>query len=77
MKAAVRKETGKDLVFFFVTPEQAAAGFTTSTFSFNLPSPPDATDGKKAALAQDYVDLLCAHPEFKPCVSFGQDNNLV
>ena len=26
------------------------------------------------ALAQRFVDLLCSHPEFKPCVSFGKDN---
>ena len=28
--------------------------------------------------AQKFVDLLCLHPTFmKPCVSFGQDNDLV
>merc|ERR1712088_888029 len=29
------------------------------------------------AIAQRFVDLICDHPEFKPCVSFGQDNGLV
>merc|ERR1712151_489692 len=61
----------------FVTPEQAAMGFTTSTFSFNLPAPPGATAEVTEGLAQRFVDLLCAHAEFKPCVSFGQDNGLV
>ena len=28
--------------------------------------------------AQKFVDLLCLHPTYmKPCVSFGQDNDLV
>merc|ERR1711879_1136908 len=26
---------------------------------------------------QKFVDLITAHPEFKPCVSFGQDNDLI
>lgn len=62
----------------FVSPEQAALGFTTSTFSFNLPPPENATAEVNAGLAQRYVDMLCAHKaHFKPCVSFGQDNGLV
>ncbi|EQC33198.1 hypothetical protein SDRG_09182 [Saprolegnia diclina VS20] len=62
----------------FVTPAQAAAGFTTSTFSFNLPPLPTATAEENIALAQRFVDLLTAHKNhFKPCVSFGQDNGLV
>ena len=92
--------------------------FTSSTFSFNLPSPPKATSkvpschnhlhlnylrtpmlmftSKSSKLcdflhsshhtlkqvneefAQKFVDLLCLHPTYmKPCVSFGQDNDLV
>ncbi|OQS02393.1 hypothetical protein THRCLA_05230 [Thraustotheca clavata] len=61
----------------FVTPEQAAAGFTTSTFSFNLPPLPHASAAENIALAQRFVDLLTAHKAFKPCVSFGQDNGMI
>jgi hypothetical protein len=62
----------------FVTPEQAARGFSSSTFSFNLPTPAGATPADAEALAQRFVDLLCVHDkQFKPCVSFGQDNGLV
>ena len=61
----------------FVTPEQAPVGFHTSTFSFNLPSFPNAGEGVNEALAQKFVDLLQVHDAFKPCVSFGQDNGLV
>jgi hypothetical protein len=68
---------GYDMPLAFVTPEQAQEGFTTSTFSFNLPSPSGASEEEKEALAQRFVDLLCEHKEFKPCVSFGQDNGLV
>merc|ERR1712080_781088 len=50
---------------------------TTSTFSFNLPRPAGASPAVTEALAQTFVDLLCAHPPFKPCVSFGQDNDLI
>merc|ERR1712183_670809 len=77
LRQSVLSTTGRDMPLAFVSPEQAAMGFTTSTFSFNLPSPPGATDEAKATLAQRFVDMLCAHPEFKPCVSFGQDNGLV
>lgn len=52
-------------------------GFTSSTFSFNLPPPNPPTTERNAALAQDFVDLIAAHrTHFKPCVSFGQDNGL-
>ena len=27
--------------------------------------------------AQKYVDLLTVHEEYKPCVSFGQNNGLI
>lgn len=68
---------GHEMSLAFVTPEQAAQGFTTSTFSFNLPALPGASDADNEALAQRYVDLLTVHKEIKPCVSFGQDNGLV
>merc|ERR1712232_651827 len=61
----------------FVRPEHAAMGFTAATFSFNLPSPKEATPEISESLAQQFVDRLCMHAEFKPCVSFGQDNGLV
>jgi len=62
----------------YVHPEHAALGFTSSTFSFNLPVPTGADEATKVALAQRFVDLLTEDAErFKPCVSFGQDNGLV
>jgi cysteine synthase A len=62
----------------YVHPDHAALGFTSSTFSFNLPAPTGAGEATKAALAQRFVDLLTEDAErFKPCVSFGQDNGLV
>lgn len=69
--------SGHEMSLAFVTPEQANMGFTTSTFSFNLPPVPGASDVDNEALAQKYVDILTEHPEIKPCVSFGQDNGLV
>lgn len=69
--------SGHVMELAFVSPDQAALGFTTSTFSFNLPSPTGATMEVNEALAQVFVDKLCSHKEFKPCVSFGQDNGLV
>jgi len=74
---AVRDVTGQDMPLAFVTPEQAATGFTTSTFSFNLPPIPGARDEVNEGIAQRFVDLVTAEPGFKPCVSFGQDNGLV
>jgi cystathionine beta-lyase/cystathionine gamma-synthase len=79
---------GYQMPLAFVTEENASHGFTSSTFSFNLPSvslvrtSSTATAEKEseenALLAQRFVDLLCEHSqEFKPCVSFGQDNGLV
>ncbi len=62
----------------FVPAATAAQGFTSSTFSFNLPPLPGAARAENEALAQRFVDLLAEHRElFKPCVSFGQDNGLV
>merc|ERR1711862_827000 len=55
---------------------EAEIGFTSSTFSFNLPSLPNGSQKDNEELAQKFVDLLCRHKEFKPCVSFGQDNSL-
>lgn len=81
LQQAVKEQTLHDMPLAFVRPEHAALGFTSSTFSFNLPAPEAATAEAAAllsqALAQRFVDLLCAHPQFKPCVSFGQDNDLV
>jgi len=77
LRQAVQLHTSHDMPLGFPTPQQASQGFTSSTFSFNLPPPQNATEEDKAGLAQRFVDLLCAHKEFKPCVSFGQDNGLV
>jgi len=78
LQAFVKEFSGADMSLAFVTPEQGAAGFTTSTFSFNLPPPEGASAEELAGLAQKFVDLVTAHVnEFKPCVSFGQDNGLV
>lgn len=68
---------GHNMELAFVTPENTAIGFTSSTFSFNLPPVPGGSSEDNAALAQRFVDLLTEHKEFKPCVSFGQDNGLV
>jgi cystathionine beta-lyase/cystathionine gamma-synthase len=77
---------GHPMPLAFVTEENAAIGFTSSTFSFNLPpvsahhpvSDPNHEAELNANLAQQFVDLLCVHSDvFKPCVSFGQDNGLV
>jgi len=73
----VLETTGIHMPLAFVSKEQAAKGFTSATFSFNLPSPQGATAEEKELLAQKFVDLLCVHKQFKPCVSFGQDNGLV
>lgn len=78
LRAAVKECcSGHDMSLNFVTPAQAAMGFTSSTYSFNLPPYPSGTEEDNAALAQDFTTLLEANPEFKPCVSFGQDNGLV
>ena len=74
---SVKKYCSDDMPLAFPTEEQAANGFSSSTFSFNLPPLPNASYDENEALAQKFVDLLCAHPQFKPCVSFGQDNGLV
>lgn len=74
---AVKDKSSKEMRLAFPTPEQANIGFSSSTFSFNLPPPANASDETCEKLAQQFVDLLCAHDEFKPCVSFGQDNGLV
>lgn len=69
--------TGEDMQLAFVSPELAASGFAAATFSFNLPGPKGSTARARELLAQRFVDHLCIHEEFKPCVSFGQDNGLV
>jgi len=76
--AAVKTHCGgHEMGLNFVTPAHAADGFTSSTYSFNLPPYPNGSQADNEALAQDFTTLLEAHPEFKPCVSFGQDNGLV
>lgn len=82
--AAVKSATGEEMPLAYISPEQVAAGgFTSSTFSFNLPAPVGATAEENAELAQRYVDLLTVDQGepggslFKACVSFGQDNGLV
>ena len=93
LQAAVKEHCGGEFMpLAFVTPQHAAEGFTSSTFSFNLPplpTPPGADADLQAAvaaanegLAQRFVTNLvgAAHghgAHFKPCVSFGQDNNQV
>jgi cystathionine beta-lyase/cystathionine gamma-synthase len=76
---AVRNHcNGYDMQLAFVTPESAAEGFSSSTFSFNLPAIAGLSEEANEALAQKFVDLLTADKDnFKPCVSFGQDNGLV
>lgn len=81
--AAVVSATGVKMPLAYISPEQASAGgFTSSTFSFNLPAPVGASREDNAGLAQRYVDMLTfdqGQPGsgFKACVSFGQDNGLV
>ena len=78
--ASVRTHTlGIEMELSFITPEQAASGYHTSTFSFNLPSPAGSSATECAGLAQHFVGALTtASPHlFKPCVSFGQDNATV
>jgi cystathionine beta-lyase/cystathionine gamma-synthase len=78
LREAVRLHcNGYDMPLAFVTPAQATIGFTSMTFSFNLPPVAEDSDELNAGLAQRFVDLLTQHREFKPCVSFGQDNGLV
>lgn len=77
LQQTVLEATGHDMALAFVTPEQAAVGFTSSSFSFNLPAPEGANDEVREGLAQRFVDRLCQHEGFKPCVSFGQDNGLI
>ena len=81
--AAVKSATGVEMPLAYISPEQASAGgFTSSTFSFNLPAPVGASREDNAGLAQRYVDMLTVDQgqpgsRFKACVSFGQDNGLV
>lgn len=81
--AAVKGATGEEMPLAYISPQQAeAGGFTSSTFSFNLPAPAGASSEENAGLAQRYVDFLTVDEGepgslFKACVSFGQDNGLV
>jgi cysteine synthase A len=78
LQAAVQKHAGVAMPLTYVLPTHAAQGFTSSTFSFNLPAPAGCSAETSAQLAQVFVDALCEDASlFKPCVSFGQDNGLV
>lgn len=78
LQKAVKNKTGEDMKLAFISAEDAAMGFASSTFSFNLPSPPDATEAVNEGFAQKFVNFLVRDVEhMKPCVSFGQDNGLV
>jgi cystathionine beta-lyase/cystathionine gamma-synthase len=78
LQAVVKRICNSDMALSFPTPQQAALGFTSSTFSFNLPPLAGASIEENEGLAQRFVDLLCEEKVlFKPCVSFGQDNKLI
>lgn len=78
LQSAVRKHAnGFEMALAFVSEKNAAMGFTSSTFSFNLPRPDGASDEQTEAFAQLFVDYLTVDKQFKPCVSFGQDNGLI
>jgi len=78
LRSAVKTHCGGyKMPLAFVTPANAALGFTSSTFSCNLPPFPGASAEVNEGLAQVFVDALTKDPAFKPCVSFGQDNDLV
>jgi cysteine synthase A len=76
-KAVAAQNNGFDMPLAFVKPEHAELGFTSSTFSFNLPRPEGVSDEETEAFAQKFVDILTENKQFKPCVSFGQDNGLI
>eukprot|EP00457_Paulinella_chromatophora_P004199 gb/GEZN01004209.1/.p1 GENE.gb/GEZN01004209.1/~~gb/GEZN01004209.1/.p1 ORF type:complete len:616 (-),score=74.91 gb/GEZN01004209.1/:127-1974(-) len=81
LEQCVERLSGKPMKVNFVTQAQIDKNVTPATFSFNLPAPDHLQSNSRAlaALAQDMVDRLVeSYPEgVKPCVSFGQDNNLV
>lgn len=56
---AVEAATGTKMSLAHVSQEQAAAGFPSSTFSFNLPPPAGSSREQNEALAQKFVDVLC------------------
>jgi hypothetical protein len=47
-----------ELHFAFVSEKTASQGFSSSTFSFNLPPLPAGSAADNEALAQRFVDLL-------------------
>lgn len=79
LQAAVKQHCGGyEMDLAFVSESDAAKGFTTSTFSFNLPAMKGKSQKFNEMLAQRFTTIICHDPEvFKPCVSFGQDNGLV
>ncbi len=76
-KAVADNVGGYDMPLAFVKPEHAEMGFTSSTFSFNMPKPEGANEEETEAFAQKFVTELTTNRQFKPCVSFGQDNGLI
>jgi cystathionine beta-lyase/cystathionine gamma-synthase len=71
LERVIFEETGwENFKVCFVNQVQAADGFKPSTFSFNLP--PMGND-----LASKFVSYICKSKICKPCVSFGQNNDLV
>ncbi len=56
---AVEAASGVRMSLAHVTQDQAAAGFPSSTFSFNLPPPAGSSAEQNEALAQAFVDVLC------------------
>lgn len=83
LMAAVKGATGVEMPLAYISQKEALeGGFTSSTFSFNLPAPRGASSEVNTDLAQQYVDMLTVDQGqpgglFKACVSFGQDNGLV
>jgi len=74
---AVAAATSHRMALCAISSAHEAIGVTASTFSFNLPPPAAASADVCAGLAQRFIDLLTADAQFKPCVSFGQDNGQV
>ena len=55
LRVAVKKNTGTDMPLAFVREEHAKIGFTSSTFSFNLPVPEGASAAQTAALGTMHI----------------------
>ena len=55
LQTAVEKNTGREMPLAFVREEHAKIGFTSSTFSFNLPVPEGASAAQTAALGMIHI----------------------